>query len=466
MDTQNPVPVRSRDVPAAYRVARAIIRFGVWLFFPKLRLVHQEKLDQPRPTILLVTHQKSLAFALLLVAAADRQIHCLLPSGQMHGIFRKLAGRVLGMQTYDSLSEEQDSLLNPCLSILIDQGVIALFTERLPWNDGQRAPVADFAARLSLATTLPGQGVIQPILCPVHWFLRTERRGSEPLICIGGPIQAQPFLPRVGEDVAEACRHLAETVENAMDANVFALTAPEAELFGRELEGLSREHLEEQWSRRPDWKQQVEDLRLSSFVKTWIKEQNRTDPAHLVELRESLKDYRRAHRQCSLGEDVIETSGSWQASAFRLAAAWVETVLGFPVALYGLLNHIPAGVVLSVSGLLKNSPKRDPKVEWLLRIFIVLSFYTAQVYLVHSLWGRATAGYYTLTLPVSGAYLWRYRWLGRHRTRVLVLKALLPARTARLLRRREKILGIFDREIECSPQSPGLPYGRSPNLAE
>lgn len=466
MNSQNPPITRPRDVPVTYRAVRAILRFGVWLFIPKLRVLHQEKLEQSGPAILLITHPQSLPIALLLIAAFERPVHCLLPVRQLDGIIGKLAGLIPGIRTYDSLSKEQESLLNPCRRVLEKQGIIALFAGKFKQNGGHRAPIADFAARLSLEAIMSGQGATQPAICPIHWFLRTERRGSEPLMYVDGPIEVRPFLPRIGEDVAEAPLRLAEIVQRAIGANVFALTEPEAERFSMELEDLSREDLQEQWAHRPEWKQQVEEFKLSSFVRPWIDEQNRTDPARLVELREAMNNYREVRRRCSMGQLILEAAGSWQTSTLHLAGAWAETLLGFPVALYGAVNHIPAEITLAVSGLFKNSSKRDPKVEWLLRIFIVLSFYTAQIFLVHMEWGRAAAGYYALTLPVSGVYLWRYGWLIKHRSQVLVLKALLPGRTARMLQRRKKILQSFDHEIERSPQSPAMPCERSPNLAE
>ncbi|HVB29601.1 MAG TPA: hypothetical protein VNG91_07320 [Terriglobia bacterium] len=466
MGSQNPLRVRPREIPATYRVMRAIVRIFVRVFFPGLRLINPEKLDQSGPAILLVTHPRSLPVALLLVAALDRQVRCLVPSGQLRGVLRKLAGPALGIQAFDSLLDDQNSLLNPCLSVLANQGAIALFAEPFPQDDGQRAPAAGFAARLALETLLQAQGQIQPAIYPVHWFLGPDRRASEPLVYVEGPLHAHHFLPKVGEDVTEASRRLAETIESAISANIFGLAEPELERFSHELEDLSREHLQQQWSQRPDWKQRPEELELSSFAREWLDQQNRTDPARLVELRESLDAYREARRQCSLGQLIVENSGPWQTSVLRVAAAWIETVLGFPIALYGLLNHLPAAIVLSISGLFKHSSKRDPKVEWLLRIFVVLSFYTIQIFLVNFGWGRATAGYYALTLPVSGAYLWRYRWIAQHRARLLFLKALEPARSARLARRRENILGRFGRELERWRQSPGMPGGPSPDLAE
>ena len=167
-----------------------------------------------------------------------------------------------------------------------------------------------------------------------------------------------------------------------------------------------------------------------------------------------------------MGKLVVETSGPWQASRPWVAAAWLETVAGLPIAIYGLINHFPALITLRASGLLRHSAERDPKVEWLWRIFIVLSSYTVQVFLVHFWWGRAVAGYYTLTLPVSGAYLWRYRWLVRRRIHALIRKALHPFSSARVARERENILEKFSHALERSVQSPAVPGGRSASLTE
>jgi glycerol-3-phosphate O-acyltransferase / dihydroxyacetone phosphate acyltransferase len=466
LDSQIPIHVRPHGVPAAYRLMRVVVRFGLRLFFPRLRMLNLERVERPGPAILLITHPRSLPVALFLISALDRPVHCLVPSGEVRGIIRRVAARGLGIQAFDCTRKEQNSRLNSCLSVLANQGMLALFGGQNPQDRSQRPLVADFAARLTVEAILQSQGQIQSGIYPVHWFLGTGRRGPEPLMCVDNPIEAKDFLPKVGEDVAKASQHLVEAVRSAIGANIFGLAEADLEHFNQQMEDLSREHLRQQWSRRPGWKQRPEDLEFSSFARKWIAEQNRTDPARLVQLRESLDSYREAHRRCSLGELIVETSGPWQASQPRVVAAWIETVLGFPVALYGLINHFLAVIILSVSGLFGNSPKRDPKVEWLLRIFAVLSSYTLQIFVVHFWWGRAVAGYYALTLPVSGAYLWRYRWLIRRRVRVLVRKALHPARLSRVARARDAILRRFNQELESSAQSSAAPNLRSHGLAE
>lgn len=466
MDSPFPAHVRPHDLPASYRLMRAVIRLGLRLFSPRLRLLNRERLERPGPSILIVTHPRSLPAALLLVSALDRQIRCLLPSGELRGVFRKVAAWALGMQAVDLNSEEQNHWLNPCLNVLANQEVIALFAEQAAESGVPRAPVADFAARLSMEAILRDPEHTRPTIYPVHCFLHTGRRNAAPLLCADRPIASRDFLPKVAEDLAAASQQLAEAVQNSIGANIFGLPEVELGRFHQEIESLSREHLRELWSDRPNWKQRPEDLDLSTFARKWIADQNRKDPARLVGLRESVMAYRGTRRRFSMGKLIVETSGAWQASRPWVAAAWVETVVGFPIAVYGLINHFPALAALRASGMLRHSDDRDPKVEWLWRVFTVLSSYTVQIFLVHFWWGRAVAGYYALTLPVSGAYLGRYRWLVRHRIRALVWKALHAVNSARVTRERENILERFSHALERSAQSAAVPGGRPAGLAQ
>lgn len=466
MDSQFPIRVRPHDGPAVYRLVRAAVRLGLRLVSPGLRLLNRERLERPGPAILVITHPRSLHAALILISTLDRQIHCLLPTTELQGVFGKLAARALGIQAVDLNPEGQERWLNPCLNALVNQEAIALFAEYAPGNSASRAAVSGFAARLSMEAILQSPEQTYPTIHPVHFFLRNGRRDAAPLMCADSPIAPRDFLPTVAEDLAAASQHLAEAVQSSIGANIFGLPEPELDRFGQEMEGLSREYLREQWAQRPNWKQRPEDFELSTFARKWIAEQNRTDPAQLVELRESVKAYCEAHRRFSMAKLVVETSGAWQTSRPEVTAAWIETVAGLPVATYGLINHFPALIALRAGGLFRHSTGRDPKVEWLWRIFIVLSSYTVQVFLVHFWWGRAVAGYYALTLPVSGAYLWRYRWLVRRRIHVLAWKTLRSFNSARVARERENILERFSQALERYAQAAAAPGGSSAKLAQ
>jgi hypothetical protein len=137
---------------------------------------------------------------------------------------------------------------------------------------------------------------------------------------------------------------------------------------------------------------------------------------------------------------------------------WIESVVGLPVAAYGLINHLLAWALLFWRGLLKKGSEPDEHRQWLIRTLMVLGCYVAQVMLCAHWLGRATAGYYVLTLPLSGAYMWRYWSLLRNRTRLLFLSARLPAEGAKLRWMREKLLEEINSERDAYAEALGIPH--------
>jgi hypothetical protein len=96
------------------------------------------------------------------------------------------------------------------------------------------------------------------------------------------------------------------------------------------------------------------------------------------------------------------------------------------------MNHLIPVALLYFCGL----AQRDLRVRteiWLARAFVVIVCYAAQIALVNSAFGRAAAGYYALTLPMSGAYLFRYGWLLKQRAAISLLGVdALPLRAGTL----------------------------------
>jgi hypothetical protein len=126
---------------------------------------------------------------------------------------------------------------------------------------------------------------------------------------------------------------------------------------------------------------------------------------------------------------------------------WVETFLGLPVALYGLLNHLAIGLTLWLAGSFRENNPRPRSTEWTIRGGVALAFYAAQVFLVAHHWGRAAAGYYAPTLPASGAYLWRYRWVLRRQARQAFISLTIPRLTERIQRLRHQLLKELDQML-------------------
>src|SRR5208282_4084993 len=113
--------------------------------------------------------------------------------------------------------------------------------------------------------------------------------------------------------------------------------------------------LQEDWASRPDWKQDTEGFVLSRLVAEWVKQTNYTNPARLAGVGKSLDDYRRLQKQCALRELVVEGGDSPLGTGGRRIYLWFETLLGLPIALYGLLNHWAILLALFLAGSFKRN---------------------------------------------------------------------------------------------------------------
>jgi hypothetical protein len=62
------------------------------------------------------------------------------------------------------------------------------------------------------------------------------------------------------------------------------------------------------------------------------------------------------------------------------------------------------------------------------------------VFVLDHFWGRAAAGTYAVSLPLSALYVWRFAWLVEHRTRLLLMHAFADRRAARARKRRREFV--------------------------
>src|SRR5208283_3868496 len=120
------------------------------------------------------------------------------------------------------------------------------------------------------------------------------------------------------------------------------------------------------------------------------------------------------------------------------------------------LNHLAIGLVLYLAGSFKRSKSRARKV-WTIRGAVILGFYAIQIFLMARLRGRAAAGYYAPSLPVSGAYLWRYVGLVRPQARLLFISLTIPALKRKIQRLRRVLLEELDQTLTSYEEKTSVP---------
>lgn len=442
----------------SYRFWRRLVRWWFTLRSRRIRLLGGEKLPLTGPTLLAVNHPASLVDALILVAAFDRPVSCLLAEKLLRGFWRGLLARRLGVISYEIGESSGEGApgrqaLEACCDALAREAVMAVFAEQQAARSPEQSTLALTAASVALeAEARYGAGQHGVALLPVHLYSPGARSQSRELLIY----LDSPLLPREhlipGRDLPRQSRALAAILEGRLRENAFCLLPEDLKLFTSDLEEILRVNLEEDWASRANWKQKVEGFQLSAFVVEWADQVNYLNPGRLVALRESLEALREMRRRAALRQSEVEAAHRWLDSPLRRGWVWCESLLGSIVAFYGLLNHLLVLLILSWTGLLKSENEGDRRREWWNRGVVVAACYVMQVLLVAYLLGRSWAGYYAPTLPLSGLYLWRYLWLLRHRTRVAFLALLVPGQARKLSRMRQKFVAELNEALSAQAE--------------
>jgi hypothetical protein len=280
----------------------------------------------------------------------------------------------------------------------------------------------------------------------------------ELLIEIDQPETAQDYISRAGGSARDQVQELAKPLERRCQENSFRLQPADLAEFLADLEEALRDGLQEERRLHPAGKQKLEGFELSGFVVQWAEQMNYLHPGLLVSLRESLETWREARRLGGLHRLEVEGAGAWLNRRLGRGVVWLESVAGFALASYGLINHLVAIALLYLTGLLKKESGRDKIMEWLGRGLVVLGCYVVEVFLVARSWGRRAAGYYVPTLPLSALYLWRYVELLRHQTRIAFLSLNLSAEAARTKRLRQDFLREIHQALNHYADLLALPH--------
>jgi len=453
--TADTPPIPARNGPVVYRFWRAVIRLWFALSFHKIRVLHEECLKRPDPALLVVGHPESFLDALILVAGLERYVRCIIPARFIHSLPRRLMARGLGMISF--LPENRQLTLEKCATLLAEKAILVSFVERGPAHRAGESRLTSAAAiAVEAERRHAGLGLM---LFPVHFFLPVgHTHVRELLIDIDQPETAQDSISRASGTPHAQVQELAKALERRCQENPFGLQPVEMAEFQGDLKEAFLDELREDLASRPFAKQRPEGFELSRLVVEWEEEMNYLHPGLVVSLRESLEAWREARRLGALHSLQVEGAGEWLKSPVRRGIVWLETVAGFPVAAYGLLNHLVAIPLLYLAGLLKKENDHGRVLKWLARGLVALGCYVVQVFLVARFWGRSAAGYYAPTLPLSALYLWRFTWLLRHRTRFALLSLNLSADNANTKRLRKDFLQEFNVALDHRADELGLPH--------
>ena len=424
---------------------RWLIRGWFALTRRKIRTLQAADVVLEGPILLVVSHPAGFLPALAVVMAIERPVRCLLPKSLPNGFLARFLARQLGIILDEDVKPVSEVAFQEAVDVLESGGALAVFADQNAAGLAAPGTLASTSAALVLRAEahLTGQEVT---VHPVHLLLPQAAPSREILIYVDSPLDcSETHAAEHSQDGATEA--FIEALEGRFQDNAFQLRPADLDYFLADLEEVLRAGLQEDWASRPDWKQDTEGFVLSRLVTEWVKQANYFNPEKLITLRKALDDYRTLQRQCALREFEVDQRDSPLHTGWRRTILWIETFLGLPIALYGLLNHSLIALTLFLAGSSNKENDRARSTEWTIRGAVSLGFYALQILLVAHWRGRAAAGYYAPTLPVSGIYLWRYWGLVRTQARPLFVSLTIPALTRKINRLRHSLLEELDQTL-------------------
>ena len=429
---------------AAYRLARAVLRFALRILFRRIQVRGAENVPDHGPLILAANHPSSVVDAFAIGLATRRKVHFLARSTMFDAPWRaRLLSRLGVIPIHRRLDAAERmagnvEVFQHCYALLEAGGVIGIFPEGISHVDPQVKEMRTGAMRIGLEAEARRGFALGVRVVPIGLTIARSdvRRRGELTVRVGAPIplarHADAYRADPAGTVNALTAQLRERIEALVvhleDLSLAPLVESAFELFGPDLvaDPLVLPEIGDEATRRIEVKRGIADA---------IEYYGRFQPAWAQGLELRLGAYRAARERARLTEDVLRRdAGALPLLRDTLPAA-VIGVLGAPLAVFGwLLNVLPR----QLTGWLARRVIREPSQLATYELWIGLQAFAlvyAAVVLVlrrYAPFGPLELALVVLLFPVIGYLSSRYVALMRHYQANLRLTALQLLRRGRL----------------------------------
>jgi glycerol-3-phosphate O-acyltransferase/dihydroxyacetone phosphate acyltransferase len=207
-----------RSVPDAVMgfVARGLVR----TFFRRLEVVHGDRVESGRPTVLVAEHRNGLVDGLVLMAALGRYPRFLGKSTLFHNPllwpFLKLAGVVPVHRLQDGVSRSGNGrAFARCRQLLARGGMVAIFPEGVSHDRPALQPLRTGAARVALSAVAEGVNDVETVVVTLVYDDK-QRFRSRVLVNVGVPRSTRPWMEAYRIDGHRAVRAMTEDLAQRM----------------------------------------------------------------------------------------------------------------------------------------------------------------------------------------------------------------------------------------------------------
>ena len=438
--------------PATYRLFRVLARFLVGLFYRRVEVIGLERVPATGPLIVAANHQQGLMDGLLLAATLPRRLRPIAKAPLFRypliGQFARLAGAIPVHRREDegARAVDNEAMFGAARRALDEGEALLIFPEGVSQPEPALMPLRTGAARLALRSGGGPPATLLPVGLMFH-EPGTFRVGSA-VVLIGEFVPTEDLrgLP----EAEEAVRRLTARLGVA--------------LRGLIVEARDRHTLDLVHAAEAIWREEAPEVAADPMARTtWRQRAARAhgyliafEPARLFALRERLERYVGELEGAGLTDRDLSQGYQLRAVLRYALRQGLALVLGLPLALWGVVNHVLPYWLTAVA---VKAMDTEADVESTYKVIVGLVLYplcwTLEGWVVWRFGGGGVLAVFVLSLLPTGffALSWTQR-LDRVRrdTRGLVTVLMDRGLRSHLLERRRAIMAEFQELLRRVPE--------------
>jgi 1-acyl-sn-glycerol-3-phosphate acyltransferase len=393
-----------------YLLTRAAGKIALGIFFQRIDVQHAERIPERGPAVFVANHPNSIMDALVLGVAIPRKVNYIAHAGlfrpRLVNWFLRNCGVIPVHRRQDEPGKMAQNVatFQACYETLEAGETIGIFPEGTSDMLRKVKKVKTGAARIVLETeSRNGYDLgVQLIPLGLHFFSRSRFR-SRVLVNVGEAIPLVKYFTQYHLDSLAGVTALTQEIQARLEKLTVNIRDHELDEFVRDLEQIYREELKTKWASAGIAPSTFQEFFLTQKIAECVQYYQEADPDRLNAIRDQIEDYQRRLARLRLRDEWLRD----QAIRRRAWQDWWHAapvaLLGFPFALYGIVNHaLPYFIA-------EGAAKRflDERTKILSALLLVggsafLFFYTVQITLVLKWLGWVWAAIYALSLPLGG----------------------------------------------------------------
>ena len=396
-----------------YATLKLIIRFGLRIFFKDILVRNKEQIPEKGPFIITSNHPNDKLDALIIARTVPRKINFLAAGFLFKFKIMSWVMRSTGTipvyrkeETADA-GERNIESFSACFEVLEDGGAIGVFPEGLTHLDRQVKKVKTGTARIAFEAELRNNWQLGLKIIPVglNFYHPTKVRGKI-FVNFGRPINITDFRQQYGQESEKAIYDLTELIHKKIQDHIIHMDSEDPQQLLGDLEHIYKDHLAKQLSKQ-DIK--TDEFILSKELAKAVQYYYKHEPLKIAEVWGKVENYKRKLKVMGVGDTMVKEYRH-RGVVWRGLGAFLITIIGIPIAMYGWINSLPAIILtLVLSHWKANRLTKIALTKFTSGLLVFPIVYIVQSIIFHNLISSGLSLFYAISLPLTGYFTLFFR---------------------------------------------------------